>query len=171
VITTICFAVDSSLGKLCKWLRILGFDTILEDDFSASRRTALAKEGRCLLTRITALKNSPHDGRLIFIRANDPFEQLGQVITETGISIADVDLFSRCIRCNRTLSGVDRALVLNRVPDYIAETVDNFHQCAECGRIYWHGSHGNRMRRRVAQLFALSDDNPSRQRMGDAEPG
>ena len=147
------FAADPSLGRLCKWLRILGFDTLYERDLSVERRTAFAKERRCLLTRITALRGIPREGRLLFIHSNNPFEQLEQVIDETDISILDVHLFSRCIRCNCITSPIDKALVLNRIPDYVRETAERFHQCPECGRIYWRGSHALRIHQRVEKLF------------------
>lgn len=167
MITEVCFATDPNLGKLCKWLRILGFDARYERNFSVGRRLALAAEGRWLLTRITALKDAPLESRQIFIRANEPFEQLRQVIRETGITLADVRPFTRCIRCNRAIKGVDKTRVLGRVPDYIAQTRETFHECPGCGRFYWEGSHGNRMRRRVAALFEHLDEEEAQRRGND----
>jgi len=153
VIKNICFATDPSLGKLCKWLRVLGFDTRYGHDSSTGRRIDLMEEKRCLLTRITALKDIPRDAGLLFIRSNDPFEQLKQVIDETGISIADLRPLSRCIRCNLPLSAIDKPSVFGRVPDYVWATAQSFRQCPQCRRIYWRGSHSRRIHHRINQLF------------------
>jgi uncharacterized protein with PIN domain len=152
-----CFATDASLGKLCKWLRILGFDALYERDVSSWRRTAWAREGRCLLTRITGLKEISPGARTLFIRSNDPFEQLKQVVGAVGISADDLRPLSRCIRCNLPLADVDKASALNRVPDYIWETVDSFCRCPACGRFYWRGTHSRRIRERIRELFGDRD--------------
>ena len=147
------FVADQSLGKLVKWLRILGFDTCIRyfDKSSMSPITDLEKG--ILLTRIRRMRNhSPS----VFIESNEPMTQLRQVIRATGITSADIRLLSRCLRCNRTVAPIDKASVFAKVPDYVWENHHAFHSCPECGRIYWLGSHARRSRARIHDLL-LSD--------------
>lgn len=157
MIHPIAFVADPSLGRLCKWLRILGFDALRVREVSSLKRITPIDGRPFLLTRIRALKDLPNGDRTIFIRSNDPFEQLKQVIDHIGISIADIRPFSRCIRCNRTTSELDKASVLNRIPDYVWQTAERIDQCPECGRFYWRGSHSRRITDRIRQLFDLQD--------------
>jgi uncharacterized protein with PIN domain len=149
---TICFAADATLGKLCKWLRILGFDTIF-DQGAASDSFVKYGKTRILLTRNhrIRIKNPSHE--LIFITSNDPFEQLGEVIRALGIDQEDIRMFSICTQCNGSVTPVDKSSVHHRVPDYVWETQDTFRICRRCNRIYWSGSHTARSRAIVNGLF------------------
>ena len=153
MIPPVRFITDPSLGKLCKWLRILGFDTLQEREARGLKRRLPTAEGHYLLTRVRALKDLPNSGRTIFIASNDPMAQLRQVIRQTGISMDDIRPFSRCIRCNQPTAAMDRASVFGRVPDYVWETAERIDQCPGCGRFYWRGSHSRRMAGRIRQLF------------------
>lgn len=153
MISPVGFITDPSLGKLCKWLRILGFNALREREAFNLKRCIPTAERHYLLTRVRALKDLPNNGRTIFIVSNDPMAQLRQVIQETGISKDDIHLLSRCIRCNQPIAAMDRASVFGRVPDYIWETAERIDQCPECGRFYWRGSHSRRIANRIRQLF------------------
>ncbi|WP_373501113.1 Mut7-C RNAse domain-containing protein [Desulfococcus sp.] len=151
------FIVDPSLGKLCKWLRILGFDALQVREASSLKGLIPTEERQFLLTRITAVKGIPNGDRTIFIHANDPVGQLRQVIRQIGISITDIRPFSRCIRCNHATSARNKASALNRVPDHVWQTAERVDQCPECGRFYWRGSHSRRITDRIRQLFEYQD--------------
>jgi uncharacterized protein with PIN domain len=149
----LCFAADRALGKLVKWLRILGYDTIYESDFSSQWFFEHLEEDRILITRTEKILKKFPDHKLVFIKSNDLEEQLKQIIKETGIRLKEIRPFSRCLHCNRLLVDIDKNDVYNQVPSYIWETHDKFHMCRQCERIYWPGSHAERSMQRVERLF------------------
>ena len=148
-----CFAADRTLGKLAKWLRILGFDTLYESDISARRFYEQVGPERVLLTRTEKSRKLFTTSRVIIITSDHPMSQLRKVLDETGITKDDVRLFSRCIRCNSAIDSIEKEDVYGLVPDYIWETCDKFQICRRCERIYWKGSHWHRSRERVKWLF------------------
>ena len=151
------FAADRTLGKLAKWLRILGLDTLSESEASGRRffqlPSAYADENRIVLTRNNRLKKHLGGHRLVFIMSNHCDEQLRQVITETGIREADLHPFSRCLHCNLPVHGIAKKDVYERVPDYIFASHDKFHTCLGCNRIFWPGSHTDRSLERIRCLL------------------
>jgi len=148
----ICFAVDATLGRLTKWLRILGFDTLYKPDVSASKFIEFGK-GRILLTRTERIRDNNRSHSLIFIKSNNPFEQLKEVIQALDLVPGDTHPFSRCIRCDSLIHPADKSSVRDRVPDHIWETHDTFQTCSQCRRIYWSGSHTKRCRETIERLF------------------
>jgi uncharacterized protein with PIN domain len=149
----ICFTAEPTLGKLAKWLRILGFDTSYEPDFSAENVVDSGRKKRILLTRTERVRNGNLPQEFIFITSNNPFEQLKEVIHTLGIVYRDTLPFSRCIRCNTSIQPVDKDSVRGNVPDFIWETCDIFQTCGRCRRIYWPGSHTERSHDIIMRLF------------------
>ena len=150
----LCFAADRTLGKLAKWLRILGFDTLYESDIYSSWFYEHLGADRILLTRTEKIREGFSGQRLVFVNPDQPLEQLRQVITETVITEDDVRLFSRCIHCNIPIFPIDKEDVFGLVPDYTWETHSDFKICRRCERIYWKGSHWQRSGERVDKLFS-----------------
>ena len=139
------FTAEMTLGKLAKWLRMLGFDTVYAANVTGEKLVYFAR-GRILLTRTKRVWDMKIDKERIFIISNHPFEQLREVVLALGIVKEDIRLFSRCILCNASIRRVDKNAVRGKVPDYIWETKDTFHTCGQCRRIYWSGSHIQRSR-------------------------
>jgi uncharacterized protein with PIN domain len=148
-----CFAADRTLGKLAKWLRILGFDTNIEIDVPADRFYAHLEKDRIVLTRTVAIKKQFKAHRLVFITSNHLDLQLRQVITEIGICPTDTRPFSRCIHCNVPILDAAPEDVCGLIPDYIYETHNEFHKCLQCNRIFWPGSHTRRSLETIEHLF------------------
>ena len=149
----ICFVVDNTLGKLSKWLRILGFDTIYEED---PKKPGTYESNRIRLTRSRIsrqAKRVQHKGLTIVISSDHYQEQLKQVISALNIKEKILKPFSRCIHCNEPIQSVERESVLGKVPDYIFETHRTFHTCRKCRRIFWPGSHHGQSMDRIKQLF------------------
>ena len=146
------FAADASLGKLAKWLRLLGFDTLYVREIPDSRFMAFGKR-RILLTRTERIRDQNRSYQLIFIRSNHPFEQLKEVIQALGLIFEDIRPFSKCIRCDFPIKTVKKESVRDKVPDYTWETYDAFQTCTQCGRIYWPGSHTERCNETIQRLF------------------
>jgi uncharacterized protein with PIN domain len=143
------FLADVMLGKLAKWLRLLGYDTLYStnaDDMDLVR-VALA-QGRILLTRDVELTHRRGVNTLL-IRNELIREQLREVLRllDLGASVElnEPGAFSRCVVCNQVLRKVDRISVENRVPPYVYQTLTQFTECPECGRVYWRGSHWARI--------------------------
>jgi len=147
------FAADRTLGRLAKWLRLLGFDTVYESDVSSNRFYDNLDEMRVLLTRTEKNRSRFCGHRLIFIEANDLFEQLAQVIDELAITESDIRPFTRCIECNVPIIDLPKESVFGMVPDYIWETQDDFSRCRQCERIFWRGSHTERSMDKIKRLF------------------
>lgn len=146
------FAAEMTLGKLAKWLRILGFDTMYSPNFSGERLIDMG-EGCILLTRTIRIRDMKTAQERIFITSNNPFDQLREVVQSLGLTMKDIRPFSRCIRCNMPLRTVEKKDVRGRVPDHIWETHEVFRMCTCCRRIYWPGSHTRRSRDRISRLF------------------
>ncbi len=148
-----CFAVEKTLGKLSKWLRILGFDTLYEQDFPNSFVFDLADSSRILLTRTHSVGKKKSSPNLIFITSDNPFEQLKEVIKTLALDERNIRPFSRCLRCNLSIETIDKDAVRNSVPDYIWETQNSFRCCPKCRKIYWAGSHIKRSMCLIKDLF------------------
>ena len=146
------FVAEMTLGKLAKWLRILGFDTFYSPDISENQLINAGKQ-RILLTRIQRIRDKNLSKECIFITSNDPFEQIREVIQALGITQNDIRPFSRCIRCNASIRRIQKDDVRKMVPDYVWETQDTFRICVICHRIYWPGSHTRHSLDIVERLF------------------
>ncbi|OQY13668.1 MAG: hypothetical protein B6I30_02540 [Desulfobacteraceae bacterium 4572_187] len=142
------FAAEKTLGKLAKWLRILGFDTIYDPD-----NINLPESGRILLTRTKSIRNEYTTDKLIFIESDKPFKQLQEVIKTLGIVRKDIKTFTRCIRCNTKIKTINKNSIRSVVPDYVWENQDYFKACSKCKRIYWQGSHTKRSMKLIKKLF------------------
>ncbi len=153
-----CFAADRTLGKLAKWLRILGFDTIFELDASNNLFYEQLEPERVLLTRIAKLRDCFIAAKTVFIETDDVFAQLRQVFDELAIARKDIRVFSRCLQCNSLIIGVNKQAVYGLVPDYIWQTHNDFHMCRRCERIYWAGSHVERSREVIEDLFKVKNE-------------
>jgi uncharacterized protein with PIN domain len=153
-----CFAADRTLGKLAKWLRILGFDTTFESDYSSRIFFTKLSPDRVLLTRTEKIRQQFADHELVFIEANDWFTQLVQIIDELGMTINDINPFSRCLRCNSATIDIGKEDVFGRVPDYTWESQNKFSICRQCEHIFWQGTHTERTREVIERLFEMKKE-------------
>lgn len=138
------------LGTLAKWLRILGYDAFFDSTWDDNQLVRLCRaEDRMLLTRDhqLALRRGV---RVLLIDSEDLDKQLRQVLDELGLQ--PDHSFSRCPVCNECLQNLDPEAARLRVPPYIAQTHRRFKACPRCSRVYWRGTHWQRMDRQVARL-------------------
>jgi len=150
------FIADSMLGKLAKWLRILGFDVAYErfiEDQDLVRRAKL--EQRYILTRDRRLAQRRWSGPIQFMIVQDDHwpGQLRQIIQELKPPPTSL-LLTRCIRCNVPLTSFGRKEAEGRVPPYVYRTQKRFLECPSCRRVYWRGTHQKRILRRLKTVFA-----------------
>jgi len=143
------FLADCNVGRLARWLRALGYDASYHARIGDSELVReAAAENRVLLTRDRDLtkRRVIQTGvvRAILIRDDDVIKQLRQVFAELGLELKEA--LTRCIECNSELESRVPATVSERVPPYVRRTQSRYSECPECGRIYWAGTHWQRMR-------------------------
>jgi uncharacterized protein len=141
--TSASLDVDGMLGRLAKWLRVVGFDAA----FPRSRPS----EGRLF---VTARKSVTYAGAIV-VSGEDPAHQLRQVLEQAGIRPDPSFFLSRCLICNVPVREVQREDVAGKVPDGVFQRSRSFRECPECGRIYWEGSHAERMKKRLQNLGSV----------------
>jgi uncharacterized protein with PIN domain len=143
------------LGRLARWLRILGYDTAYEKvitDESLVERTI--QEDRWLLTRDRRLVlRKLLRGRHTLIASDHLNEQLRQLRDECHLPLdLSMDRGYRCADCNQRLVEIPREEAVSKVPPLVAEQDNRFMRCRSCGRVYWPGMHWTNIRRQLAQL-------------------
>ena len=141
------------LGRLARWLRVLGYDTSWDagiDDEELARRAA--REDRILLTCDRKLAAERRPTRCLVLAPGDPLEQLRRVVEHFDLD-AGGPLFLRCTQCNAPLEEVEKRVVSDLVPERTLRELDRFTRCPRCGRVYWEGSHTRRMRLALAQTL------------------
>jgi len=158
------FIADAMLGRLAKWLRILGYDTfynpwILEGELI--RRAA--EEGRIILTRRKTFTKDISSIRWLYIESDRPREQLQQVIRHFKLDPYKY-IFTICTLCNQRVLPVEKEEVKGMVPPLIFQTQETFFRCPNCGKIYWEGSHLQGVKRWLSNIGGKDADRRGDQR-------
>jgi uncharacterized protein with PIN domain len=151
------FFTDRMLGKLAKWLRVLGYDVVYLRQAADEEIVERLREGRIFLTRGRRAGSWQQLGKVFVVNANEPKKQLREVVQGLRLAMIDAELFSRCLSCNCLLDTVNRDEVRAEVPDYIYQTQSQFHRCCDCGKVYWSGSHSEKMRQQLEEILANTD--------------
>ncbi len=147
------FIVDCMLGKLAKWLKILGFDAAFFSKIEDSELLTLAhKEGRILLTRDNGLLEKSRDIQTLFIGSEDWNEQVEQVLDEYKLW-QNIQPYSRCIECNVELKNLPKSRARNLVTPFVFEKAEAFAICPSCGRIFWKGTHHEDMEYKIDEIM------------------
>ncbi len=150
------FIVDSNVGKLAKWLRMLGYDAVFfEGDDDAYMIDRALKENRVILTRDTQVmkRGVITSGRLkaILIDSDEPEQQVIQVIETLHLDFQS-RLFTICLECNNPLEERGKEEIKDRVPPYVFKTQPQYMECPVCHRIYWRGTHWQAMLHKLERL-------------------
>jgi len=137
------FIADCHLGKLAKYLRVMGFDTLFFSTIDDNDLIELAnREGRVILTRDRILherQNTP----TFYLNSIDNLEQLQALQVEYNIK--EYSLGSRCIVCNTPLESIEKSKIESQIPPKVKKYFLEFEICNKCDRIYWQGDHYKRM--------------------------
>jgi len=138
------FVVDSMLGALAKYLRIMGYDAAYQPHYTDQRIRELVEEGRALLTR--SRERAARYENSIIVDCDLVKDQLAVLDSAVGLDRNQERYFRRCIRCNSPLEKAEEEVARDQVPDYVFTTQrDRIQFCPSCGRCYWPGTHRDRM--------------------------
>ena len=135
------FLLTREVGRLARWLRILGYDARYEPSVNTSICVLAAiKEDRVLVTRNRRIGRR-HAGTIVCLVSDDVKAQLRELGGRLGLRWDASKMFTRCLVCNRPLEAVAKDSVRDRVPEFVFTTQEQFHQCPACRRVYWRGTH------------------------------
>lgn len=135
------FVLDVNLGKLARWLRLLGFDALYRSDYRDAEVAAIsAHDGRVALTRDRRLLHHKIIEHGYWVRADRPEEQILEVVRRYGLQ-PKVRSFHRCTECNGIIHPARKEDVWSRLEPKTKRYYEEFYQCGDCRRVYWRGSH------------------------------
>ena len=145
------FIADCHLGKLAKYLRIMGFDTLFFPHIEDNKLITIAnEENRIILTRdrdLSQRKNAP----TLFLEPTDTKAQLKTLIDYYDLKEHPAP-FSRCIVCNTQLHVIEKEKIIHRLPEGVKKNFNYFEYCPTCDRIYWQGDHYKNMIKFLTQV-------------------
>lgn len=155
------FIADSMLGRLARWLRLLGYDTLYYPQIEDRLLLKIAHEdNRVLLTRDTSLVKVRGLQNFLLLKENNPFKQLKNVSMTFKLKLNDklvgaegVAILSRCVVCNASLNNIPKEEVKGFVPEYVYQTSNIFRQCSRCGKLYWKGTHPAKFREKLSEIL------------------
>jgi uncharacterized protein with PIN domain len=151
------FVADVHLGKLARYLRLLGFDTRYAEHLSDAEIAALAaNEDRIVLTRDVGLLKRSRVTRGYWLRNTDPHAQIGEVVGALDL-VSSLRPFTRCMRCNGELESVPEAAVATALPAGVRGRFETVARCGQCRRLYWPGSHHARLAGLVAEVVGRAE--------------
>ena len=147
------FIVDCMLGKLAKWLKILGFDALFFSKIEDDELIAIARnQSRILLTKDTGLIQRAKNVETLFLESEEWQEQIRQVMERFNLR-ERVDPHTRCIDCNVVLKNLPKKNAKNLVSAFVFEQADSFALCPNCGRIFWRGTHFRDMEVQIQDIL------------------
>lgn len=138
------FVVDGMLGKVARWLRMLGYDTKYFNDMSDDEILKVAsEEKRILLTKDYQFfkKANIHGVRAIFVEGETHVEKLANLSKQLNIKLEININYSRCPKCNAEIRPINKEAVKDKIPPSTYRIHNEFWVCSKCGQVYWKGSH------------------------------
>ena len=139
------FIVDAMLGNLAKKFRVLGYDSSYFSSIEDEKLLTIAKnEKRVILTKDEQLVKIAQNQEIlaILIRGNDELEQIAQIHSKIKFEKFTIDTDnSHCIICNGKLESIEKFRIINKVPEGVLEREEKFWMCVGCKKIYWQGTH------------------------------
>lgn len=147
------FILDTHLGRLASYLRMMGFDTLYRNDYPDDELAEVSNaEQRILLTRDVGLLKRALVIHGYYVRNTNPRKRLHEVAQR--YQLADqIQPFQYCLKCNGLLHAVNKADIRDQISDKTAEFYEDFHQCDSCEQIYWKGSHYIKMEKLLDEVL------------------
>ena len=151
------FIADINVGKLARWLRMIGYDTLLFDHGDDKHLIHIAMtENRIILTRDTQMMKrrviAIGELKALLITSDNPGKQIYQVINELGLN-PNFNPFSLCLECNQPLVKISKEDAKDRIPPYVYRTQSQYVECPNCHRLYWQGTHWQEMVKKLEELI------------------
>jgi uncharacterized protein with PIN domain len=138
------FLTDTMLGKLAKWLRVMGYDVHYQAYYKKGEIQAYIREGRLLLSRSCSLTELFSNSFLVL--STHIKDQIQELVNASLISTDSSRWFTRCILCNVVLNQARKEEARDRVPEYVfSQNIDGIRYCPSCNRYFWPGSHREKM--------------------------
>lgn len=148
-----CFVLDVHLGKLATLLRLLGFDTLYQNNFTDKQIVSIAKEQeRIVLTRDIGLLKHKSIQRGYWLRSQQPVAQVKETVHRFSLG-NNVHPFRRCLSCNGLIQPVAKQDILDQLPPNTVLYFHEFYQCRNCKKVYWKGSHYERMLQLISDIL------------------
>lgn len=147
------FILDVHLGKLARYLRLLGFDTLYQNDYSDRLIVNLAKkERRIILTRDVGLLKNKTVSRGLWLRNTQPIKQTREVLKRLDL-YSEIKPFTRCLECNGMIKKVSKKKIQHFLPAKTSLYYQQFFRCKSCQKLYWHGSHYKKLNKVLSGLL------------------
>jgi len=141
------FIIDANLGRLARYLRLLGFDTLYRNNYPDQEIARIAQQDRrIVLTRDRALLQHKSITHGYFVRSDKPREQVKEILARLDL-YDHVHPFTRCLRCNGEMEDVEKHAVDHQLQPRTRQYYHRFRRCTACGQAYWKGSHFEKMER------------------------
>jgi hypothetical protein len=152
------FVIDSTLGRLTKWLRVMGCDAYYHSELKKIEIEQLLEKGRILLTKNRTLKSGFTPS--ILILSDKIQDQLIEINKHGLLPATNQNWFKRCIKCNTPLKSLHIKDAQGRIPEYIiSQNIEGIHHCSSCNRYFWPGSHRIKMLRQIKEWGLLRGEN------------
>jgi uncharacterized protein with PIN domain len=148
------FLADVMVGRLARWLRVLGYDTLYTRKGIDSPLVVRAyKEDRIILTRCSKIYKKIGPERAVFIHFDNFRNQVSEVIDALNLKFDSNIFLSRCLECNLLLIPLPREEAQTKVPPYVFQTIEEFKTCPQCSKIFWSGTHIEEMRKLITAFW------------------
>jgi len=145
------FVCDDNLGRLARWLRTLGFDTVFDSEITDDQVLTVAlSEKRTIITRDHRLAEKILARKLVLLSSGDALGQLKNVLQRCAVTVEAGRLFSICPLCNIKVESINKEEFAAGIPPYVCRTQDRFTRCPGCERIFWRGTHVERIKEHLA---------------------
>lgn len=150
---TIQFILDVHLGKLARYLRLCGFNTLYDNHYEDHTIVRISsEENRIILTRDIGILKHAEVSHGYWLRSDQPPQQLKEVITRFDLK-NQVKLFNRCMECNGTIRKVNKNEIQHQLLNGTKKYYQEFFRCTQCGKIYWKGSHYQNMKAFIQKII------------------
>ncbi|NPV87119.1 MAG: Mut7-C ubiquitin/RNAse domain-containing protein [Anaerolineae bacterium] len=146
------FVLDTHLGRLAAYLRMLGFDTLYRNDYKDEELARIScEEKRVLLTRDRGLLKRKMVSHGYYVRETSAHQQAVEVLRRFQLE-GQIKPFERCLKCNGLMRQVDKGAIEGKLPANTRKYYDLFYTCNVCGQIYWKGTHYQRMKTLIERI-------------------
>ncbi len=147
------FILDVHLGTLARYLRMLGFDTLYKNNYNDEEIVNISlNESRTILTKDKGILKRNKVNRGYYIRNSNPEKQLEEVLTRFDLNNS-INEFTRCLECNTLLEPIEKEKIIEKLPPKVKERQTEFYICNNCNKVYWPGSHYQKMKKMIGRII------------------